>query len=225
MSIKRITEDVYQIESIVSNAYLLRDVDAWCLVDTGLKNREMNILKAMKDIGIEPDAIKLFLITHADGDHYGSLAALKKIIVAQAAATPVEAAAIRRGISSRPLKAHGIQNWIISLFKQLFISPAAEVEIEIVEGVSFPLQSWQVIFTPGHTPGHISLYSQNNNVLICGDSLILNHGRILPSRGINCWDEPAAVTSFNIQATFEPDTVCGGHFCVSSGAANLFQIS
>jgi len=37
--------------------------------------------------------------------------------------------------------------------------------------VEFGNEKLSVIFTPGHTPGHISLYSKSDAALFCGDTL------------------------------------------------------
>jgi hydroxyacylglutathione hydrolase len=40
--------------------------------------------------------------------------------------------------------------------------------------VSFGNQALKVLFVPGHAPGHVAFYSQENKVLIGGDVLFLN---------------------------------------------------
>jgi len=37
--------------------------------------------------------------------------------------------------------------------------------------LSFGNSSFKILFTPGHAPGHICLYSQENNLVIAGDVL------------------------------------------------------
>jgi len=43
---------------------------------------------------------------------------------------------------------------------------------------------WEVIITPGHTPGHMCLYEQNHKILIAGDHVLFD---ITPN--ITCWEE------------------------------------
>jgi glyoxylase-like metal-dependent hydrolase (beta-lactamase superfamily II) len=38
-----------------------------------------------------------------------------------------------------------------------------------------------VIFTPGHTPGHICLYLKKSKTLIAGDALMLVDGKLISS--------------------------------------------
>ena len=46
----------------------------------------------------------------------------------------------------------------------------------LVEGdiIEFGKSNLEVLFTPGHAPGHISLYSENENFIISGDVLFNN---------------------------------------------------
>ena len=46
----------------------------------------------------------------------------------------------------------------------------------LVEGdiIEFGKSKFEVLFTPGHAPGHISLYSRNENFIISGDVLFNN---------------------------------------------------
>lgn len=46
----------------------------------------------------------------------------------------------------------------------------------LVEGdiIEFGKSNLEVVFTPGHAPGHISLYSKNENFIISGDVLFNN---------------------------------------------------
>ena len=70
--------------------------------------------------------LKYILITHADGDHYGSLAALKALAPdAVAYASQPEADAIAAGRMSRELKPKGIQKLAIKLVSGMFTSPPA----------------------------------------------------------------------------------------------------
>ena len=50
-------------------------------------------------------------------------------------------------------------------------SPEPDRFVEDNELICFGNSSVKVIFTPGHTPGHISLFSEENKFIICGDVL------------------------------------------------------
>jgi glyoxylase-like metal-dependent hydrolase (beta-lactamase superfamily II) len=50
-------------------------------------------------------------------------------------------------------------------------SPDADHYVEDNEIVNFGNSTVQIILTPGHTPGHISIYSEADKFIICGDVL------------------------------------------------------
>ena len=50
-------------------------------------------------------------------------------------------------------------------------NPAPDQYLEEGDVITFGNQKLSVIFTPGHSPGSISLYSEKDKVLFCGDAL------------------------------------------------------
>jgi glyoxylase-like metal-dependent hydrolase (beta-lactamase superfamily II) len=50
----------------------------------------------------------------------------------------------------------------------------------------------RVIATPGHTPGHISLFAPAMSVLFCGDSMVADKNGLHGSRSTVTWDEGKA---------------------------------
>jgi glyoxylase-like metal-dependent hydrolase (beta-lactamase superfamily II) len=84
------------------------------------------------------------------------------------------------------------------------------------------LPGWEAIHTPGHTPGHFSLYRRSDRVLITGDAVVsinLNSllGVLFGRRGVfgpprySTWDLAAAQRSIMILAALEPLVVATGH--------------
>jgi len=52
----------------------------------------------------------------------------------------------------------------------------AEADVYLEEGdlITFGNQQLSVLFVPGHSPGHIAFYNENEKTLIAGDVLFLN---------------------------------------------------
>lgn len=50
-------------------------------------------------------------------------------------------------------------------------SPFPEIFLEDNQIIIFGSSNLEVILTPGHTPGHISLYNKDNQIIFCGDVL------------------------------------------------------
>jgi glyoxylase-like metal-dependent hydrolase (beta-lactamase superfamily II) len=83
------------------------------------------------------------------------------------------------------------------------------------------LPNWAVIHTPGHTPGHLSLYRRRDGVLITGDAAVtvdLNSllGVLINRQGVfgpprySTWDWPAAQRSIATLAALEPRVLATG---------------
>src|ERR1700753_912634 len=60
------------------NCYLVRESDSFTLIDTGIPGGAKMMVDAARAIGPEP--IARLLLTHAHGDHIGSLDALAKVL-------------------------------------------------------------------------------------------------------------------------------------------------
>ena len=127
------------------------------------------------------------IITHHDIDHLGALAEMKKNDPAlKIYSSAIEAPYINGNRQSLRLvqaeqmlpsipdeyKAGALQ--FIELLKTVQAVPVDQLlpldrEIEWLPGV-------EVIHTPGHMPGHISLYIRQNRTLIAADAVVIENG-------------------------------------------------
>jgi glyoxylase-like metal-dependent hydrolase (beta-lactamase superfamily II) len=84
----------------------------------------------------------------------------------------------------------------------------------------------QVLATPGHTAGHLSVFDEATGVLVAGDSLT-NEGSLAGSNPQFTEDEAAAAASVRKMATLAPRTILVGHGdpVVDGAAAALDQLA
>lgn len=68
-----------------------------------------------------------------------------------------------------------------------------------------------VIATPGHTPGHLSLYHRLSKTLIAGDALIVENGELYRPDPTLCFDPDTAVQSLKELTRFEIQRVICFH--------------
>jgi glyoxylase-like metal-dependent hydrolase (beta-lactamase superfamily II) len=68
-----------------------------------------------------------------------------------------------------------------------------------------------VINTPGHTPGHISLYHKPSKTLIAADAMIINEGQLLGPVPEYAVDYPQAVKSISKFTAYDIETVICFH--------------
>jgi len=218
-----IIPNVHLIPGVIANPYLIVDPDGLTLIDTGLAGSHKKILKYIAGLGRAQADLQRIVITHADGDHVGSLAALKQAAGARCYASRVEAEAIAAGRQSRALKTRGVQKLLFGLIAPLFKARPAVVDEVLAADQTLPvLGGLRVIETPGHTPGHISLFAPAAGILFAGDSMVSSGGALRESRGMNTWDERLAIESVRRQAALGARIVCVGHGPVATDAAGKF---
>jgi len=203
---------ITQIGSTGVFCYLIKEKDGLTLIDTGLPGTHKAILRHAATVSCDAADIHRVFITHADGDHYGSLNALQAVTNATTYASPVEAESIQAGKASRALRGKGIESLVFALVAPLFKAKPAGVDMLVAGEEEFPIMGGlRVLETPGHTPAHISYYLPHLDLIFSGDSIILKHGRLAPSQGGNTWDSNLATRSFEQQMALNPRILCGGH--------------
>jgi hydroxyacylglutathione hydrolase len=140
--------------------------DKTCLVDAGPCGGEQTILDALAALGKSPEEIALIINTHEHPDHIGGNSYFKTKVnpefACHVAAVPwIED--LDRQYRERPI--HG--------FYTLTGQPV-EIQRQLREGDEIDLggdTTLQVIFTPGHSPGSISLFCPQERTLLVGDAL------------------------------------------------------
>ena len=218
-----IVPNVHQIAGSVSNGYLILDSGGLTLIDTGLPRDQKKIVEYIARLGRTLRDLRRIIITHADGDHVGSLAGLQLASGARVYASEIEARAIIAGKMSRELKTGGLLKSLMGLTAPLFRAKPAHVDEIIGEGTVLPvLGGLRVITTEGHTPGHISLFAPSVGVLFTGDSVISRDRQLRGSTGMNTWDQEKANASMRKQATPSAQIVCAGHGAVIVDARGKF---
>lgn len=219
-----IIPNVHLIPNIIANPYLLIDSEGLTLIDAGMPGSQKKILRYMDGLGYKAQDLKRILITHADFDHVGGLAALKAASGARVFASPVEAQAVAEGHASRPLKPRSrIARLLFDLSARMFKPTPVQVDELIVDGQVFPvLGGLRVVETSGHTPGHISFFAPAYGILFCGDSIVPEESGLRGSRGANNWDQAHSDESVRKQAALGATIVCSGHGPVVMDAAGKF---
>jgi hydroxyacylglutathione hydrolase len=141
---------------IQTNCYLIGCSETFegAVIDPGWD--APTILAAASAAGL---TIKYVLNTHAHWDHVSANAAVIEATGAQLAIHPNELPLLRaRG---------GADQWGVP------VRPSPEPDVELTEGqlIQIGELELQVLFTPGHTPGHVSFYEADAGVLFDGDVL------------------------------------------------------
>lgn len=223
----KIVDNVFVVPGVIANTYVIVDRDGLTIIDAGLPRSEKKILAYVATLGKSPQDVKHIIITHADLDHFGGLAALQKATGARTYASQVESDAMAKGESSRQIRPSGLslRHILFSLLSPFIKGTPFQVDEIIREGYVFAvLGGLQVLDTPGHTPGHISLFAPSVGILFCGDSIVSNEKGLQGSRPGITWDEAKARESERKQAKLGAQIVCSGHGPVVKDAAGNFPV-
>ncbi|WCB92694.1 putative metallo-hydrolase YflN [Baekduia alba] len=135
------------------------------IVDAATRHAATRILRAVKDTKITAHAV-----THGHSDHQGSSAALVDALGVPFWAPAAEADALRAGDNTALSHDNVITRWQ----RKHWMGPAVEVDRELREGDALDA-GFVVLETPGHSPGHLSYWREEDRTLIAGDVLFGRH--------------------------------------------------
>ncbi len=193
------------------------------LIDTGLPTAGKSILNQLSASGRAPSSVKRILITHAHPDHVGSLPELAKATGAQVIAHELEALLIRGDVGMKtidPAMLTPLQRTFVKLpMKDTEPVPVART-VKDGDVIAEAFGGVQVVFTPGHAPGHISFWQPDKRVLFIGDALMHVAGvRRLPPGLFVDYEQNTRSIKERI-APLDVEIACFGHGKpITSGAA------
>lgn len=208
-----IVQNVHLISGVIANPYLIIDIDGLTLIDSGIPGSEKKILKYINNLSYKSTDLKRILITHADYDHIGGLAALVRASGARVFSSRTEADAIAVGRSSRQLKPENLLRKVMYAIANRYVNTRpVQVDDFLIGGQMLDiLGGLQVVDTPGHTPGHLSFYAPTASILFAGDSMVSDDNGLYRSVKDNTWDHAKAIESVRKQAALGASIVCPGH--------------
>lgn len=206
---------------------IIQDESDRILVDCGYPGFLPMLDEASRRYKIDLHSITKLLLTHHDIDHVGTAAALKK----QIPNLEIWASQLETPYINGARKALRIEQAEATLH-ELSVEERKDAEqfigyLQTVEPVEVDrvLQSgklvdgcggFEIIPTPGHTPGHISLYFPNDRTLIAGDAVVIEDGKLNIANPEYAWDLNEAVRSVERLQNYEISRL----FCYHGG---LFQ--
>jgi glyoxylase-like metal-dependent hydrolase (beta-lactamase superfamily II) len=182
------------------NAYLLKDGDGDTLVDCGIALADENstgsddgtsvLARALAACGSSFERLQRLVVTHAHIDHYG----LAGEVVARSDADLWMHVETNRDLRkyedpgsavdrrTEMLADHGLYGEVLEeastgLRSWMPVMPSMGQPTTVLHGgerFDAGERSWQVVPTPGHSPGHVCLWSVADRLLCSGDHLLRN---------------------------------------------------
>ncbi|MDJ0269633.1 MAG: MBL fold metallo-hydrolase [Aigarchaeota archaeon] len=166
------------------NVFLIQNKnDEYTMVDAGFHSTSRELLSTIHDELGNSIRISRLIITHIHYDHYGGV---NQVIARFSPSVMMHRRemevinALSRAVSEEGvswLRLLGVQDIIMDKVLKIISQERKNIPRPnqlINEGLSIESISgiWRIIHTPGHTPGHVCLYNNDNGALISGDHLL-----------------------------------------------------
>ncbi len=204
----------------------------WVLIDAGVMGTTGFIASAAEKRFGENSRPAAIILTHGHFDHVAGLKELSERWDAPIYAHPLEHPYLDGRSAYAPIDP-GVRGGLMAILLPLF--PVTPIDVgarlrPLPEDGSVPgMPGWRWIHTPGHAPGHISLWRASDRTLIVGDAFITTnlesayalavqkpeiHGPPTPATP----DWASSRVSVEKLAALEPELVISGHGQAMGGA-------
>jgi glyoxylase-like metal-dependent hydrolase (beta-lactamase superfamily II) len=147
----------------------------WVLVDTGLPGGASRIIRGA-ELLFGPDSLPAAIVlTHGHFDHVGSVRELVRRWDVPVYAHPLEMPYLR-GRSAYPPPDPAVGGGAMAMMSRFF--PRKPINLgdsvhQLPAGGAIPgIGEWRWIHTPGHAPGHVSLFRDYDRALVAGDAFV-----------------------------------------------------
>jgi glyoxylase-like metal-dependent hydrolase (beta-lactamase superfamily II) len=176
------------------NSYLIKSAEKNLLIDTGMDFPQtfQSLCDGLSEAGVRPEELTDVLCTHFHVDHVGLIPrftdASKNVKISLHHVEVEMSRLMSRELGSYVesmkayLEANGAPPFMaasLERFHPAFFTPRAYQEIgtrgivlEDGQRVSVGDYSFQILWTPGHSPGHVCLYEPSSEILFSGDHLL-----------------------------------------------------
>jgi glyoxylase-like metal-dependent hydrolase (beta-lactamase superfamily II) len=200
----RVTDRVHRVDGLrVGNAYLVTGPDDLVLVDAGLPGSAGAIVRYIRRIGRSPAELRTIILTHADIDHVGGAARLKRLTGARVAIHALDAPVLAG--RTPPQKGGRAMRMLYRLLRFTAVEP--DVELEDGDAIG----GMRVLHVPGHTRGSIALLLDDGTVF-SGDALLADRaGRVRPPDPRLALDRDQALASADRIRSLRPGILLPGH--------------
>lgn len=200
---------------------LIWDQDEAILVDTGLPGQLPQIMEAVEKAGVPFAKLSKIIITHHDLDHVGSLTRILKESPHKIAVLAHEQEKPYIQGEQLPIKIAQSKTIPEEQLEKIKLIYGNKVDRMVTDGEELPCCGGMiVIYTPGHTPGHISLFLKESKILITGDAMNVVDGKLLGPAPQFTFDMAMAVNSLKKLTPYEIETVICYHGGLYKGHVN-----
>ena len=214
-----VTDNVWCVRrpSYLTCSYLVRTPRGIVLVDAGMDSTGRDVLQGLAAMNADVSSVRSILLTHWHNDHAAGARAIQESTNVPAYCHVDDAPQLKRETAHMGLRgtiSEMIPEWgFFVLFKGLLgeATPRAVIDPQFVFDGDVVDEFFDVIATPGHTPGHLSFYYKPEKVLFAGDGLaVVNENVRFMARAVTP-DVVAARNSMRKCLRMRLDILCPGH--------------
>ncbi|MGL4848476.1 MAG: MBL fold metallo-hydrolase [Clostridium sp.] len=189
------------------------------LVDCGMMNSYEMIKNGLKEKGMDINKLSKVIITHQDFDHMGGLYEIKekhpniKVIASKEEAKYIsgEEEFLRiQNVNKIIDKVDEEKRKELEAYKAR-LSTVKNVKVDVTVKDGDIIGGIEIIETPGHMPGHISVLVKEKKTLITGDALVVVNGELIPSNPQYTLDMEKAKESIKRLLNYDIDTLICYH--------------
>ncbi|MBU2550785.1 MAG: MBL fold metallo-hydrolase [Proteobacteria bacterium] len=186
-----------------ANLFIIPDAEGLAMIDvgTGGPAGEKHLLDALAHWGFQPEALHTVVLSHAHPDHMGAMTFLAETVNPRVLVHRLDAAAaldpeeLNRTFDMVLCRDRGAQfidyalmgpDELLVFFERVGCPMGSAREVESLdEGAVIAPGGFEftLIHTPGHSPGHMSLYDPNRRLLLPGDVVGRHPAWYAPSAG------------------------------------------
>ena len=167
---------VWQVPLRGVNAYFVEDDAGLALVDTGMPWQTDGVRRALEVAGFTMRDVDRVLLTHYDLDHVGGLRSLLE------SAGDVEVccgAGDAELVAGNRTPALSVPKGVVQRLGRL-LTPSVHAPVRAL-GDGDAVGGFEVVATPGHTPGHVAYLHADSGTALLGDLVREDDGRLEPS--------------------------------------------
>jgi len=204
--LQAVAPGVWALRDVFVNLYYLRDTSSplgpWVLIDAGLYGSAAKIRQHAEAVFGPDNPPAAIILTHGHFDHVGALKTLAEAWDVPVYAHPLELPYLT-GRSAYPppdpTVGGGAMAALSFLYPKKPINLGERVRPLPPDGTLPFLTEWRWLFTPGHTPGHVSFFRDADRTLIAGDAFVT----VRQESGLAVWTQRQEV--HGPPAYFTPD--------------------
>ncbi|MGC5325499.1 MBL fold metallo-hydrolase [Brevibacillus sp. SYSU BS000544] len=147
----------------------------WVLVDAGTSFSTNQIVETARKLFGPDSRPEAIVLTHGHFDHVGALLPLIRKWDVPVYAHELEIPFLTGQTNyppADPMVGGGLMAFISPMYPRRSIDLGDRVRALPADGRIPFMPGWHYVHTPGHTPGHISLFRDQDRVLLSGDAII-----------------------------------------------------